>query len=388
MTAQFCDPLGGWNIFSTLFETSRNETIENKSLVVLASRLDSFSMFDNISPGADSAIISVITLLSVADTLSQHKEAIKTKGKNKNIFFALFDGEAFDYIGSSDVAYDMRLGKFPVDPSSDRDMAQIKLSQVSHFIELSQLTPHAVTEGKHKLWVHRDGATKPDETTKKLIDSLISNGGQTPTVEVARTEEDRPLPPSSLHTFLKDDRSLTGVVIANHQKEYTNKYYNSIFDDINNVNQSSKYSQNLADISDLVSKTVYQLLADQPKEAIKPNQTLIEKLIHCYLVDSSCDFFKYITGGTVKSMPLELVIWSKFVIISVLGLPQQLFSYVGVYHSQTASTFYRDITSLVLSYVTGDRTNITTKDDCNQLSKDSQVLSGNRDQKSLKSLLV
>ena len=119
MTALFCDPLGGSNIFNTLLEISKKESITNNSVVVLSARLDSFSMFDNLSPGADSALTSVVTLLSVANTLAKIKSEIIAKANNKtNVLFALFDGEAFDYIGSSRVVYDMNMGKFPSDPDS------------------------------------------------------------------------------------------------------------------------------------------------------------------------------------------------------------------------------------------------------------------------------
>ena len=230
---------------------------------------------------------------------------MKTKRGNKNVLFTLLDGEAFDYIGSSDMAFEMKSGKFPVDPTSSRDVAQIKLEHFSHFIELNQLSPHSEVQDKHKLWVHRDGRTDPDAKAQQLEKMLVNSAARTQTIEMRATDKGRPLPPSSLHTFLKENKSLTGVVIANHQNEYTNKYYNSIFDDIQNVNKSSKLVQNLADVSTAVSKTVYQLLTDQSKDSIVANDSLIQELVDCFLVNPSCYLFQFVSSDNSNSKTLD-----------------------------------------------------------------------------------
>ena len=59
--------------------------------------------------------------------------------------------------------------------------------------------------------------------------------------------------------------------------------------------------------------------------------------------------------------------------VCCLGLSEPLPTYVGVFSSATLSYYSRVLTHLLLSYVTGDKTNITTKDECVQHSKDSLV---------------
>lgn len=51
----------------------------------------------------------------------------------KNIMFILFNGEAYDYIGSSRVAYDMEMQNFP------NDIIKLQQNHVGLFVELSQI---------------------------------------------------------------------------------------------------------------------------------------------------------------------------------------------------------------------------------------------------------
>lgn len=51
----------------------------------------------------------------------------------KNVMFMLFNGEAYDYIGSSRMVYDMLNNNFP------NDIIKFNLSHVGLFVELSQI---------------------------------------------------------------------------------------------------------------------------------------------------------------------------------------------------------------------------------------------------------
>lgn len=291
LTALFCDPLGGTNIFNTLIETSKSDSIKNNSVIVLASRLDSFSMFDQISPGADSAISSLVTLLTVAHTLN--KPWIKNNIKDKNVLFALFDGEAFDYIGSGRTVYDMTVGKFPVDPKNDVNRSQIRIEHFSHFIELNQLGFHA-NDSQQKLWIHKN--INPTTNLTKL-EEIIKNNAKKTDLDIESVADGAPLPPSSLQSFLKENNKLVGIVIANHEKEFKNKFYNSLFDDINNLNISdSRVTKQLTNIATVVSKSIHELLTGNSSDSITADETLVYNLLDCYLNDSSCDLFKYVVS--------------------------------------------------------------------------------------------
>jgi nicastrin len=249
-------------------------------------------MFDMISPGADSAITSLVTLLSIAYTLNEPsiKNDIKSKSKNKNVLFALFDGEAFDYIGSSRAVYDMTVGKFPVDPKDSAiNRSQIRAEHFSHFIELNQLAFHD-NQQKQILYMHKNLKSTP--SLQQLEDIIERNANETDDLQIKTIADGSPLPPSSLQSFLKHNKEIVGVVIANHEKQYTNKFYNSLYDDYYNLNKTDEnVSKRLSIIATVISKSIYEILTGNKRPNITVNETLIDKLLECYLINSACDLF-------------------------------------------------------------------------------------------------
>lgn len=64
-----CDPLSGSNIWSTLYPRFKAEE-RNRTVVVVAARLDGTSMFDGLVPGAMSPVSGIVTLLMTAKILA------------------------------------------------------------------------------------------------------------------------------------------------------------------------------------------------------------------------------------------------------------------------------------------------------------------------------
>lgn len=130
-----------------------------------------------------------------------------------NVIFSLFNGEAFDYIGSSRVAYDLMEGNF--NSIGGRSLGIEKITAV---IELGQLG------GAGKLYMHANnhegnGVIETLRTTLSLENSTLIDS----------------VPPSSIQSFLAVKPNLTAVVISNHGEEFTNKYYHSLLDDAQRV---------------------------------------------------------------------------------------------------------------------------------------------------------
>ncbi len=101
----FCDPLGGSNYLSFL-----SQKPSNKLPIIMATiRIDSFTMYEYYTPGANEPISSIIGLLGIVETLAKYRNDMKLA----NLLFVLFDNEAFDYGGSSRFANDLLLDKFP-----------------------------------------------------------------------------------------------------------------------------------------------------------------------------------------------------------------------------------------------------------------------------------
>lgn len=136
---KFCDPLGGENIWASLFPVENSTSNANKYIIISA-RLDTTSLFDGTFPGATSPVTGLVTLLGTADLL---KRMVRNeKLQDVNVLFILFNGETYDYIGSQRLVYDMEKDEFPmkIDPNIKHPMSQIRLEDISLFIELSQLS--------------------------------------------------------------------------------------------------------------------------------------------------------------------------------------------------------------------------------------------------------
>jgi nicastrin len=294
----------GQNIFSPYLRTSFNETIANRSVIILASRMDSFSFFNNLSPASDSVYSGVVTLLAVAHTLASYRSEIIELQKNlttkRNILFSLFDAESFGYIGSSSALNDMIVkNEFPVMPSHESGQAQMRTHHFSHFIELSQLAPHEDSI----LWIHANmSLNKEVNNMIEILKERAIKFGLS--ISSLPNDSSAPIPPSSLQNFLKYDPKLIGIVLTNHKKQYTNTFFHSIYDNYNNLRNFGDIADHLTKVTQVVASVLYKLLTDEEKSDIKVETKLIERLVDCYLVNSSCTLFNE-TVKPIAKVPFE-----------------------------------------------------------------------------------
>lgn len=102
--------MGNVNIFVPVLAANKSSgPVRNHSVIFISAKVDSASIFDGLSVGADTAITGMATLIAIADMINKFKFDIRRE-EIENIFLVLFNGEAFDYIGSSRMAYEMTLG--------------------------------------------------------------------------------------------------------------------------------------------------------------------------------------------------------------------------------------------------------------------------------------
>ena len=76
--------------------------------------------------------------------------------------------EAFDYIGSSRVLYEMQGGRFPVDFSdsdTNTNLQKINLTHIDQFVELSQV---GMREDEDSLWLHVDPGVRRNTEVSTL----------------------------------------------------------------------------------------------------------------------------------------------------------------------------------------------------------------------------
>ncbi len=116
-----CLPLGGNSVWAkagspTVVSSNNNDDGNNnnndndkQSVVLVATNIDSTSMFHDMVPGANTAASNILTLLMAAKLIGDSLKDETLDGFNKQIVFAFFQGEQYGYIGSRsflrDVAY-------------------------------------------------------------------------------------------------------------------------------------------------------------------------------------------------------------------------------------------------------------------------------------------
>ncbi|MGH0187784.1 UNVERIFIED_CONTAM: hypothetical protein FKN15_026298 [Acipenser sinensis] len=220
-----CDPLSDYNIWSSMkpLNTSGRAGPEER-VVIATARLDSRSFFWEIAPGGDSAVSGFVTLLSVAEALAKAAENLTTP-LPKNILFAFFQGEVFDYIGSSRMVYDMQKGKFV-----------IGLENIDSVVEIGQV---GLRNGS-KLWIHSDPISRKNSSVNEEVINLVSalsNASSSLNVSVSEAGFSQPLPPASFQRFLKA-RPIPGVVLTDHQSAFSNRFYESSYDTADNLRVS------------------------------------------------------------------------------------------------------------------------------------------------------
>ena len=128
----------------------------------------------------------------------------------KNVLFALLNGESFDYIGSSRMAYDMQNDQFPaeIDNSTTDDGEEtvnwpnIDLKSLSGHIEFGQLAIH---KNNKDLFAHQDENSPAQELISNLKQSALKHN-----LRLADSSTQR-LPPSSIQPILKGESSVPGT---------------------------------------------------------------------------------------------------------------------------------------------------------------------------------
>ncbi|XP_009081150.1 PREDICTED: nicastrin, partial [Acanthisitta chloris] len=343
-----CDPLLDYNVWSTLQPINSSGKVEpEKEVIMVATRIDSHSFFWNIAPGAESAVSSFVTHLAVAEAL--HK-ASDVHLLHRNIMFTFFQGETFDYIGSSRMVYDMEKDKFP-----------LRLDNIHSFVELNQVA----LRNDSVLWMHTDPVSRMNESVDVQVQELLSTLSSSSTGASVTLQEagfSQPLPPSSFQRFLRA-RHIPGVVLADHRTAFQNRYYQSMYDTPENIGmqypeglspeETLEYvtdtAKALAELGTVVARALYRLAGGASSvDAIQADPRTVTRMLYGFLIKMNNSWFQSIIKPDLKG---------------ILGddVPQH---YVAV--SSPVNTTY--LVQYVLANLTGTVVNLT-KEECQNPEK-------------------
>jgi nicastrin len=343
--------------------------LDNDSVTIVAARLDSFSMFDGQYPGVDSATLGFVAVHAVAEALGKVRDKLSVAAGAKPVLFALFHGEAFDYIGSSRAVYDI---------INTHDLSPLTLDSIDSFIEIGQVGLHHDTASDEPLYIHTDPLSRKNEDTCRRLDDLsekLKSAGLQVGLNVTEAPKGNPLPPASMQSFLKARPNMTGVLLSTHSEQFKNKYYNSIFDrpsefglndttsNLTTYNHVTPAAEFLHRISTTVARVVYQLATGREPvgDSVEASNLTITRLLYCFTVDSDCEIL-----NETSSFGLASAIKNK---------KNYLSRYVGVAQRSSVSLTYPTIHHYnLLAYHTGERQpDNTTQKECVKLSDEDKL---------------
>ncbi|CAD5117225.1 DgyrCDS6020 [Dimorphilus gyrociliatus] len=256
---------------------------EDKVILVLAQYL-TLTMFETLAPGANNPLSGMITLLAVAKALKTSEKELQTHGRS--IVFMLFGGETLDYLSSTKLVFDMKNKNFFIDKK-----------QIELIVELSQLAG-----SKDQIYMHTNkinSSVAISQANEKITQKFTEYSKNIAFKEA----KNNILPPASLQSFLKWFE-VPGVVLADHNTEFINKFYNSRYDTLLDelrdlpfntsfVNKSFPLAKKISEIAETITQTIYSLATNKTK-TVNVDEIYVSNLLFCLLKNNSCDLLREI----------------------------------------------------------------------------------------------
>ncbi|XP_026061189.1 nicastrin-like [Carassius auratus] len=362
-----CDPLSDFNVWTSsraLNISSKGHAV-NESVVIAATRLDGRSFFWEQAPAAEGTVSGIITLLAAVHALYPVTQEAPPP---RNIFFTFFQGEAFDYIGSSKMVYDMEKNDFVID-----------LNNVHSMLEIGQV---GLRSGR-SLWMHSDPVSrKNDDVNAEVLEMMtrMRSAAAGLNVSVAHPSFTQALPPSSLQRFLRAGL-IPGLVLADHQTSFNNRYYESMYDDAENLQVTyppdlspdeqlvyeTDAAKSLAEVATLVARSLYLQAGGENSSLsnITADPKIVAQLLYSFVIQKNNSWLRSLLPPEVTKKGVNSLLSS--------GPPQ---FYIGLgprvhgpVHSVTRFVQY------ILANLTGTVTNLTE----NQCQDPSELSSENKD---------
>ena len=351
-----CAPLGGNSVWSvagsplSLEYTGENANANNENgggennnnsnrpTILIATNIDSTSMFHDLSPGANTAASNILTVLMAAQLIGSTLNDATLDSLYSRITFAFFQGESYGYIGSRRFMKDVVDGftctagnegvssvyKTKDDTTSTiraclhplrQDLTFQNLGTVRGMIAVDQVgnldqTKNMYVQGGEKT----DGGAGVATFLSEVMIQLSANDSagytaQASSVQDAQDEEDgaSPLPPTPLSSLVQLSNSgVGGVVLSGYDDAYiANSMYHSHLDSASKGYQTIDKDA-IASAATLVARSAiaaaYQDANDQVDSetaatyalnllptAVDSSSDTFTKLYNCLFVDGNCE---------------------------------------------------------------------------------------------------
>ncbi|KAF7490471.1 Nicastrin [Sarcoptes scabiei] len=308
----FCQSIKAQNVFSPFSFIKANKELSPRSVLILTARLDSFTMFDSYSPGANSVYASVITLLAVAACVNQNRaEIIRLQRQNRrmhNVLYALFDAESFGHIGSDGWIFSNNFIKEYQEKNLSGFTGKFLLRKIETVIELNQLI--SSNQFNHsRFWVHSDWSSKRARNNELFNDFLRIASRLNESIRIEKLTGAHGLPSSTIEEFIKFDSKIACLLFSGFGERFQNKFYHSIFD-VPQQYDIEKLTEDLHRLTIFISTYIFEYLTGVKTELpYKINKFFVRKLIDCLFgLKKQCnlymDYLQIIVSSLENTSPL------------------------------------------------------------------------------------
>lgn len=193
-----------------------NITASSLPVVLAVAALDSDALVRDSAFGGTAHTAAAIALLGAIDALRQHPAA---QPAQREVAFAMFEAESWGYTGSRKFVADLAQNKPALGITNLWD-------RIEHVVGVDQVGLLLREPNPGALYAHSSAkgsalAQSMHKTSLLLAESPVLN------VQTGSNG----LPPSSIHSFLRQKPSLSAVVLSEFATTYKNKFYGSQFDD-------------------------------------------------------------------------------------------------------------------------------------------------------------
>eukprot|EP00026_Physarum_polycephalum_P004777 Phypoly_transcript_04801.p1 GENE.Phypoly_transcript_04801~~Phypoly_transcript_04801.p1 ORF type:complete len:648 (+),score=53.03 Phypoly_transcript_04801:66-2009(+) len=295
-----CMPLGGKSVWSSF------NPVGSKPIIMAMANIDSTALFHDLATGADSTSSGIVGLIGAALALQN----VNKSSFVNDIVFAFWAGESWGYLGSKKFLNDIQHFQCEKYDSStntcnkpykpDLSFQNITLQNIISAIEFNQIG--LTSSIAPALFIHQE-TTGPNSVSSLL--QSVSTGTPLEFKPVNNVEQPG-IPPSSMMSFLAAKPNLPGVVVTDHEIQYTNKNFHS-HTDTGEFNVLSNTT--LCHAATVLARTLYLLGTGQTQpDSISPTIeapcSLLSDLAYCLSSNFNCrllDNFLPLQRQTVPS---------------------------------------------------------------------------------------
>jgi len=377
-----CAPLGGNSIWSVAGSPVPLEygAGDSKSTILIATNIDSTSMFHDIVPGANTAASNILTVLMAAQLLGSSVTDETLDALYGRITFAFFQGESYGYIGSRRFIKDLQgfectagnegvpnVYKRKDDTTTARacshplrqDLTFQNLGEIRGMIAVDQVanlggTKNMYVQGGEKT---DNGAGFASFLSEVMIElSASDSAGYTASASSVEDQDEEdgssPIPPSPLSSLVQSNDAIGGVVLTGYNEAFiANSLYHSHLDSASSEYQTIDKDA-IASAATLVARSAvaaaYQNANDEVDAetaaayalellptAVDSSSDTFTNLYNCLFIDGNCDTL--VNYGAVESRNDAKRIGKEYGIGQALGKPPNY--YTSIYDANNGQAF-------------------------------------------------